>query len=262
MQSLLINPQNSISNRIYAQKCAFTGKVFLNATPFKGEISDLKQYKLSQVGEYYCGPVSAANAIVMQSQKGFSNLLTGDSNKLIYELASYFKTDKNGTTTANMCKGLDAFVASKGYKSKIQYQGFRQADNYKTGALPDLKWIREEINKGNTVLLNLGVYKKSVQNGETVYKRQYGHFVTATGEGHDGLNNYLTMTDPYDRAKGNHFIRPSVIEKGKFIHNADDNEAVLTDNAAGFYEISPRFNYFASDEVAVLNGVVSLEVKK
>jgi len=48
----------------------------------------------------------------------------------------------------------------------------------------------------------------------------------------------------------------------KFISNNDDNETSLTNNAKDFLEISPRFNYFAADEVAVINGALSLEIKK
>lgn len=228
---------------------------------------DLKQYEIPGLEEYYCGPVSAANGIIMQAQRGFSRLYQSQESKaLIYELGGYFNADKNGTTTANMITGLQSFVNAKGYNCNLKYQGFRPIDSkYKTSTLPNLDWIKGEINKNNTVLLNIGVYKKSVKDGKTIYTRQYGHFVTATGQGSNGISmdpNCLTIHDPYNRVSGNHYIKTQEITQGKFIHNPDDNESTLTDNAVGFYEISPKFNYFANDEVGILNGVISLEMLK
>lgn len=229
--------------------------------------SDLKQYDIPEMGEYYCGPVSAANAIITLSQSDFSNLYqSSKSSVLISELAKYLKTDKCGTTSNNMCKGLEAFIGAKGYKCKLAYQGFRPVDEkYKTASLPDFNWIKNEINKHNAVFLNIGVYKKSIQGGKTIYTRHYGHFVNATGMDNNGFGidpNYLTIRDPYNRVKGDHYIKVSQIKEGTFIHNPDDNEISLTDNAAGFYEISPKFNYFTRDEVGIINGVISLEIEK
>lgn len=238
---------------------------FCSKTPLKINYPDLKQYTIPEVGEYYCAPVSAANAIIMLAHKGFSNLYQNkNSLSTIHELAKHFKTTNQGTTTENLCNGLKSYAESKGYKADIKYQGFRKIDsNIKSSNVPDLNWIKNEINKNNAVLLNLGIYKKSVQDGKTVYKRQYGHFVTLTDTGHNGLANvsdYLTIHDPYNHIQGDHYIKVKPITEGKFIHNTDDNEISLTDNAVGFLEIPQKFNYFASDEVAVINGALSFNV--
>lgn len=269
MSTSLIIPKNNI----YFSNAGSIYSFGANIIPFGASnlvnnvVPDLKQHDIQDKEEYYCGPVSAANGIIMLSQKGFSNLFqSGTELNLIEDLASYFKTDKNGTTSDNMCKGLESFVNAKGYKNKIAYQGFRLVDTkYKTAALPDFNWIKSEINKGNAVFLNIGVYKKNVKDGKTIYTRQYGHFVTATGNGYNGLAvdpNYLTIHDPYNKIKENHYIKINQIKEGRFIHNPDDNEISLTNNATGFYEISPKFNYFNSDEVGVINGVISLGIEK
>lgn len=233
----------------------------------RAQYPDLKQYNIPEWGEYYCAPVSVANAMAMFSDNGYPNLnQSHNSMKLINELAQDFKTTKRGTTTKNLINGLQSFVQSKGYKANIKYQGFRDIpSNIKSGNVPDLNWIKDEINSGNAVLLNFGVYKKGTRGGKTLYSRQYGHFVTAVGAGTDGLTanpNYLTIHDPYDRVKGNHYIKVKQIPEGKLIHNAGDDEISLTDNAAGFLEIAQRFNYFAPDEVAVINGAISMNVHK
>lgn len=202
---------------------------------------DFKQYNLPNVGEYYCGPVSAANIIAMFAKKGFVNLYpTNNPIALIKELAKNFQTNNHGTRTDGIILGLKSFVESKGYKADIKYQGFRDIDpSVKSANIPDLNWIMAEMKKGNAILLNIGIYDKSMQNGKPVYTRQYGHFVTAVGAGTDGLSgnpNYLTIHDPYDRVKGDHYIKVKQIPEGKLIHNAGDDEIALTDNAAGFLE--------------------------
>ena len=234
-------------------------------TTKKAQYPDLKQYNISEWGEYYCAPVSAANAVAMFSDSGYPSLnQSHNSMQLITDLAQSFKTTKRGTTTANLINGLKEFVESKGYKADIKYQGFRNIDpSIKSGNIPGLNWIKDEISKNNAVLLNLGVYKKSTEGGKTIYTRLYGHFVTAVGAGTDGLSanpNYITFHDPYDRVKGDHYIKVKTIPEGKLIHNAGDDEIALTDNAAGFLEVAQRFNYFAPDEVAVINGALSVAV--
>lgn len=254
-------------NNLYSNYSFTANKILPVKLPVQHNISDLKQHGQGELSEYLCGPVSTANGIIELSKKGFANLYkTNDSKALINELTSYFKTDKNGTTTKNMCDGLEAFVRAKGYTPEIKYQGFREINpKYKNSLVPDLKWIKDEIDKQNMVLLNLGVYKKANINGKNIYQRQYGHFVLATGKNSNGITpdaNYLTIYDPYDKVQGPHYIKTSKINQGKLMHNADDNEVSLTDNASGFLEVPTKFNYFAPDEVAVINGALSLGVKK
>lgn len=229
-------------------------------------VPDLKQYNLPNVGEYYCGPVSAANNIIMLSQNGYPELSQGKTSlKLIEELGVAFKTDKSGTTSNNLCIGLEGYINLKGDKCDIKYQGLRPVDSrFKNASLPDFNWIKNELDKKNSVLLNLGIYKKSIENGKPVYKREYGHFVSATGYGSNGISfdkDYLTLLDPYSHQKGNHYVKVQKIEKGELLHNSDDNEKVLTNIADGFYELSPKFHYLEKDEVAIINGVISVEMK-
>jgi len=238
-----------------------------SALSFKSDIPDLKQLDVKDKEEYYCGPVSVADGIIMLANQGFTALFKSNSpSKLIEELASSFKTDTNGTTSKNICEGLETFVKSKGYNPEIKYQGFRPVESkYKVGAMPDLAWIKNEIDKKNAVFLNIGVYKKHIQDEKVIYERQYGHYVMATGHGHNGLENnpnVITIHDPYNRVKGDHYIKVGKINEGNLIVNKDDNESSLTDKATGFYEISSRFNYFEPDEVGIINGVISLGIEK
>lgn len=264
---VLISPVNTYQYSVPAISFYKNNRVNFGAQDSKrAQYPDLKQYNIPEWGEYYCAPVSAANAVAMFSDNGYPNLnQSHNSMRLITELAQDFKTTKRGTTTQNLINGLKEFVESKGYKADIKYQGFRDVDpSVKSANIPDLNWIKDEINQGNAVLLNFGVYKKSIQGGKTVYTRQYGHFVTAVGSGTDGLSanpSYLTIHDPYDRVKGDYYIKVKQIAEGKLVHNAGDDEIALTENAAGFLEVAQRFNYFAPDEVAVINGALSVAVR-
>lgn len=263
---MVVSPVNTYQYSVPAVSFYANTRVNFGAQDSKrAQYPDLKQYNISEWGEYYCAPVSVANAMAMFSDNGYPNLnQSHNSMRLITELAQDFKTTKRGTTTQNLINGLKEFVESKGYKADIKYQGFRDIDsNVKSANIPDLNWIKGEINAGNAILLNFGIYKKSTQGGKTFYTRQYGHFVTAVGAGTDGLStnpNYLTIHDPYDRVKGDHYIKVKQIPEGKLIHNADDDEISTTVNAAGFLEVAQRFNYFAPDEVAVINGALSVNV--
>lgn len=267
MQNLLIT-NHSVLGRNYSPTGLYKGNsISPKSNPaFCAAYPDLKQYNLPKVGEYYCGPVSAANSIINLAQNGFPELYKSNPTSLIYELARYFKTDEHGTTTNNLCTGIEAYINSKGYQTQIKYQGLRPTEQkYSAGQVPDLDWIKQELEKKNAVILNIGIYKKQNLNGKTFYQRHYGHFVNVSGKNTNGLTadaNYLSIYDPYDRIKGEHYIKTTPINEGKFINNSDDNEARLTDNAAGFLEIPTKFSYFNSNEIAVIDGIISFEVKK
>jgi len=268
MQSLLNFPKNNNNCFYLASKTSKENKVLFHTDKNNlDNIPDLKQFDIPGKEEYYCGPVSAADGIIMLAQRGFYKLYPSNNPLiLIEELASHFKTDKNGTTTNNMCNGLESFIKEKGYNCKVNYQGLKPVDSkYRTAFKPDLNWIKSEINKHNLVILNLGAYKKKVLEGKTVYTRYDGHLVPVIGYGHNGLNidpNYLTILDPYDKVKGVRYIKANPLDEGKFIPENVDNEPGLINDAKGFYEISPKFNYYKSDDAVIINGAISLEVKE
>ena|GEM_PF-1639432 len=221
-------------------------------------ISDLKQHN-----EYYCAPTCAANALLNLASKGNFHLGENFEN-LIEGMAKTMKTSDKGTTSNNMCAGLDEYVRNMGYNCKIKYQGFRDVNpKYKRDNMPSMAWIKNELDQGKSIIVNIGIYKKVNENGKAVYKRDSGHYINVIGYGSNGIAkdpNCLTITDPYNKVQGNHYIKLNKIEEGKFVHNPTDDEVSLTNNAKGFYEITPRFNYFDPDEIGVLNAAVSVEV--
>lgn len=214
--------------------------------------SNHKDYSdIKQKNEYYCAPAACANVVYKLSDKQNEN-----PDLLVDELAKYFKTDKNGTTSQNLCKGLDEYFKAHNCNISIEYQGFREVDKkYKTADLLDIDKIKSAVNNGKFVILNLGIYKKL----NNAYIRQYGHFINIVGANSNGIsceNNCFTVTDPYNRVSQKQYLKLLKIKDGKFIHNKDDNEIALTDCAKNFYEVSSKFGYFENGETAVINGAI------
>ena len=226
-------------------------------------IPDLKQSLIPRKRNFCCGPVSVANGIIMLAQRGFPNLYTGDYIQLIKELARHFKTSKKGTTMNDYCSGLESFVKAKGYESEIHYEGFREVNSkYKRADRPDLEWVKKEIEHGKAVFMNVGSYRP-LKSRKPVFQRTDGHYVFVVGSNNNGVGfapNYLTIHDPYVKATGDCFVQTERIKKGKFIHNANDNEGTVTDKAKNFYKIWP-FSYLDKDEIGIVNGIVTLGVK-
>ncbi|MDR1168745.1 MAG: hypothetical protein LBK53_07660 [Heliobacteriaceae bacterium] len=209
---------------------------------------------LKQQTEFDCGPYAGANAVLRLG-------INEDPQKVVFELSEKFKCSKRGVTSANLCGGLDEYLKSKGYHSNVQYCGYRPVcKKYKFAEKPELSWIKKEMENNKQVILNIGVYKKELKNGKTIYKRQYGHYVNAAGFGF--ATEGLTISDPYDKNSDTLNIILNRINEGKFVHNKGDDETALTDDANGFYEISPKFSYFKKNEVAVLNGAVSVAINR
>lgn len=224
----------------YSQKCA--------VLPFKALKADIIS-DIKQKDEYSCAPAAAANSVI--------HLTHNQTNQdlLVSRLAYLMKTDTKGTTTNNLCKGLSEYLNANGFNAVIKYSGFRETDDiFKTEELPDIEKIKTSIKNGDAIILNLGIYKKF---GD-IYLRQYGHFVNAVDFENDVS---FLITDPYDKNNTQNYIKLSRLNEGKLIHNKDDNEIALTDNAEGFYEILSGINYLKPDEIAIINGAVTISKK-
>jgi len=202
-----------------------------------------------------CCPYAAANAVRRLGIKD-------DEAKMIRELSEKFKLSEKGVTSENLCVGLEEYLKSKGCIGNVQYCGFRQIDKkykFTDKPTPALSWIKAEMENGKQIILSIGVYKKELVDGKPVYTRQYGHDVNVAGYGIEPMG--LTIFDPYGENPDKLNIRLSQIKEGEFVHNKDDNEELpVTDDAKGFYEITPKFSYFNPDEIAVLNGAFSIRI--
>ena len=73
----------------------------------------------------------------------------------------------------------------------IQYYGIKKVHKFKEKQNLDLKTIEQYLTAGYSVIINVGVYKKSNNS----YIRQYGHYVNLISIN----DNDLKIFDPYDK---------------------------------------------------------------
>lgn len=199
---------------------------------------------VKQTDEYSCAPVCATNYAVDKK-------LCHNTVEAAAEFSKIFKTDSNGTTSQNFAEGLYDYLTGKGFITEIKYWGIRPVDeSYKALSEPD---ICKELGKGNAVILNTGVYKN--ENG--VYKRQYGHFLNANACSFKGID----ISDPYSKKAVSSTMKLTKMRKGIFLHNENDNEAVINNPKFHYYKLTPSPEYLKSDEVMLLNGVFVIKAK-
>lgn len=193
-----------------------------------------------QADEYSCGAVSAYNLI-----DNICPVCANNDLKTIYRL---LKTDANGTTTYNLCRGLDKYFSGEKIRHDILYYGIKSVKKYKVGQNIDLDNVQKLLASGYNAIINIGIYKKTT-NG---YIRQYGHYVNlvcADGEG-------LKVFDPYDKEKEYTYWSTKDIKVR--LQNVNDNEKYA--NTQNHILITSPINYLEQDELAIINGIVLIKL--
>ena len=117
-----------------------------------------------QNDEYSCGVVSAYNLI--------NDKCPDCKNNGIPELSKLLKIDKNGTTTFNLCNGLEKYFAKQQIGADIKYYGIKKVRKFKEKQNIDFKTVEQYLANGYSAIINIGIYKKS----NNTYNRQYGHY--------------------------------------------------------------------------------------
>lgn len=195
-----------------------------------------------QNDEYSCGAISAYNVI-----QEICPLCKNKDLNIIYKL---LKTNTNGTTTYNLCKGLDNYFFEQNLSSNILYYGIKKVKTYKAGESVDLKKIQEFISSGYIAIINIGIYKKTPYR----YVRQYGHYVNLISMD----NNELKIFDPYDRE--NEYSYWKTKNTNIKLKNINDNEKY--ENTENNILIDSSINYLKQDELAIINGFILIKLSK
>ncbi len=203
---------------------------------FVSGFSDIKQKN-----EYSSAPVCAANCII-----NYNNF---DTENLVEYFTETAKTDKRGTKTNNLCKSLEDYFSENNRTAYIKYFGIRPVNKRFLSEKP--LDIVEEISNGRSVILNIGIYKKDGNQ----YIRQYGHFVNAVYVNDKGQ---ILVTDPYAKESAPFWTELKEAGYIKTKHNKFDNERVLKK----VYDYKQLLNipYLQEDEIAFLNGVISINL--
>jgi hypothetical protein len=249
---------------------------FQNKTkPYTAKINKLADFRqlddrLPYNGDSYCGPSSVSNAIMYLAANGYPALTAGKNQlEVVKELGKFLNTDEDGTTTENMCQGIEKYMTDKGYApKKLEYQGLRKLSSYHTGVKkPDIDWIKKAIEKEGMVLLNIGWYKPRNNAGKVEYIREGGHWVLAAGHSTNGKAahpDYLIVHDSMSdemKKPSNYYLKLDKLNVGQLIAGSEDNEKGLPADAKGHYTISEcMLNYTHDGSIPILDGVIAVEL--
>lgn len=197
---------------------------------------------MKQTDEFSCGAVSAYN-LINNFCKDCG--ITTDLNLVIKML----KTNKNGTTTYNLCNGLNKFLDKQNINHELSYYGIKKVRRYKTAKTIDFEKIEEYISQGYAAILNIGIYEKK---GD-YYIRQYGHYVNLISVNKEEMKVF----DPYD--KENEFLYWKTQTKKANLKNINDNEKY--EKADDYIFITTPVNYCKPDEYIFINGIIIVKLK-
>ena len=197
-----------------------------------------------QPDEFTCAPTSSYNLI---------KIICPECKTSIQELADIQKTDKNGTTTFNLCRGLEKYFKSQNKKIYIEYYGIKKVRKYKVGSSIDLSLLKKHLENNGQVIINIGIYTK---DSDGTFTRQWGHYANVIAVENDSIK----VIDPYD--KENEISTWTGLGQGINItlKNINDNEKYIKTNKA--YFINSGINYLEPTEFAVINGIICFKNPK
>lgn len=194
-----------------------------------------------QQDEYSCGVVSVYNLI--------NEKCPNCKNDEISKLHKLFKTDYNGTTTFNLCNGLEKYFAKQKISADIKYYGIKKVRKFKENQNIDFKTVEQYFANGYSAIINIGIYKKL----NNTYIRQYGHYVNLISIN----DNELKIFDPYD--KENEFSYWKIKQENVSLQNINDNEKYET-TENNLYIVCSPINYLEQDEYAIINGIILVKI--
>jgi hypothetical protein len=222
-------------------------------------------------GESHCAPVAASNALVWLAHQGHERLLPPGASewerqkRLVKRLSSerFMSTNElNGTSSRAVLAGLHRYLESVGVPYKrLAYQGWRAHQaRFATGVVvPELGFIRDGLGDRSIVLINAGWYRP-LKDGR-LFLRRGGHWLAVVGAGVDERGardpNVLVLRDsaPYaGEEPALEYARLEPIERGYL----NELKAVLP--ARGYYKLTGGMHVKRPGEVAILDGVVVLEL--
>lgn len=196
-----------------------------------------------QNDEYSCGVVSAYNLI--------NDKCPTCKNNEIQKLSKLLKTNENGTTTFNLCNGLEKYFAKQKISADIKYYGIKRVRQFKEKQNIDFKTVEQYLANGYSAILNIGIYKKK----NNTYIRQYGHYVNLISIN----DNRLNIFDPYDNE--NEFSYWQIKQENADLQNINDNEK-YEKAKNNLYIILTPINYCKHDEYAIINGIILVKIFK
>jgi hypothetical protein len=217
-------------------------------------------------GRMHCAPTSVSDGLIYLAKAyGMKDLVPGTGHaaqiKLIQELAEEFGTDPSigGTNPDKILTGLQSYVTSKGYElSRLELKTWRGVSaankEFKTGAKPDMAWMRSAARSKDTVMIfNFGWYRQT----EDSYERKGGHWVAVVGVGSE--NEFIVHNPilPSEKQSDKKTVALTLLNED-FIVAKESGEA----NMKGYYEGEGPGLPHGDSVTAILDSVIVFSLKK
>jgi hypothetical protein len=217
-------------------------------------------------GRMHCAPTSVSDGLIYLAKAyGMKDLVPGAGRaaqiKLIQELAEEFGTDPSigGTNPDKILTGLQSYVTSKGYElSRLELKTWRGVSaankEFKTGAKPDMAWMRSAARSKDTVMIfNFGWYHQT----EDSYERKGGHWVAVVGVGSE--NEFIVHNPilPSEKQSDKKIVALTLLNED-FIVAKESGEA----NMKGYYEGEGPGLPHGDSVTALLDSVIVFSLKK
>ena len=239
-----------------------------NSVPFPDLTQTDPKGQFARGGKSYCAPVAISNSLMWLYRRELNRAGTSQYD-LVNLLASkpYMNTDPvTGTGPNGVMRGVQKFMKDCGAgedQYKIKFQGWRShRPEFATGVRePRLAWIRETLDSGGAVWLNLGWYR--IDQESKTYQRIGGHWVTAVAAGQNRKgqpdSRIIAIHDPAPRAgreAKRQFVAMLPLKSGELIGKTRN----LPRPAAGLFQMTGEMVIKASADCAVLDGAVALRI--
>lgn len=158
-------------------------------------------------GGYHCGPVATANVLIYLDGHGYPELVPGEGRTdaerlwLVQTLSSStcMRTDRHrGTGPRRLLAGIDRYVASRGYRADLAWQGWRSGGSWSVAREVDPGFLARGVLGDFNVVLHVGWYRHDEEAKR--YRRVGGHYMTLVGYRKDGGKLTFLVEDPAPRA--------------------------------------------------------------
>lgn len=234
-------------------------------------------------GQTSCCSVSVTNSLAWLAENGFEEVALWDSQGHV----SYAETAqaleealglaaRPGVMPPRLMRGLSRYLAQRGYTEadyELTYQGWYQPVD-EGQRLPDLDGMRQGLVGDSAVWLLVGFYELDADGVGDVCRVISHHYVTLVGYGVDEQGNedpdVLIVHDPAPRSGvgvSHDYVRVEPLAGGQLTVDpgspyAEAYAQQLPIDATGYYRLDRGLSYNEQADVAILDGVIILRMKR
>ena len=233
---------------------------------------------LPEGGMRSCDSVSATNSFAWMADHGYENMMIRDDDGKVSYARTAQRMDRIFSQAANrlpssFLEGVERYLSERGYTAeeyRLEFQSWSYPEGFKGEKIPRLNTIKKGILGDGGVWLFVGFYQFDEQ--KDAYQIISHHYVTLVGYGMDenGKENpyILIVHDPAPRSGpgiSHNYVQIEEIAHGRITIDPDSQAASaysqLPIDAAGYYKLGGGLAYNEKAAVAILDGVIILEMK-